>query len=423
MEPNQMNQRISWNDAEVSTLANSVAIMLVDKTVVSKNLSALLIEAQAVLPEDRRKSDASIYKYVQKNKDTLAKLIDRLASNLPESNDDSRVEISVSPAVVSTVSEVSPVAEVLGSTVEMSGETSTPTAIEVSPRTARAAVVKWTNAELRKVFKEMAAISVARPELDGKYAKLMRLAQVNVMEPDRQKSEKAVSMFTFNHKITIHEQVMNHKYNIDKKATNEATPEDQPLVEAPAVTAAPSAEPTPQAADAIPSLNMDIQLDMAAISVGMNRLTDLVVMGVQNQILEKMNSFLQTLPKIIGPQIEASMTKSMVDEMAKLEPKLASTIKSREAIRDKVLVVGPIAEQQQAIIREMGEVYNFKFVASSENPNMIRNVVNGVKHVVGMVNKMNHKQSDAFGNHPSVHLVTGGTSSVIAKLQELYANS
>jgi hypothetical protein len=152
-------------------------------------------------------------------------------------------------------------------------------------------------------------------------------------------------------------------------------------------------------------------------------LTDLIVMGVQNQILEKMNSFLQTLPKIIGPQIEASMTKSMVDEMAKLEPKLASTIKSREAIRDKVLVVGPIAEQQQAIIREMGEVYNFKFVASSENPNMIRNVVNGVKHVVGMVNKMNHKQSDAFGNHPSVHLVTGGTSSVIAKLQELYANS
>jgi len=417
-------RNINWNDSEVNQLTKSIIEMIAGKPDYDNKLSGLLIKAQRSLPEDRRKSEAAVYKYVEKNRHAIKELISKLQAEVSPISSGviaNGVEVLPKPSVIS--SEVSSVAAVSGSTVEVSGEASVPSK-EVAQTSRYIGRNAWTPKETKRVYRKMAELLIEDPSLEGKYSSLLKRAQIDILPKDMHKTSKAIYMHVFNKKVEVTEAVLHYKYLIEKKdpalEAEDKAVEVAPLEEIQSAqeSEAVSSEPTPQV-----HVSDFLEINLDSLRDGMNRLTDMFIMGIQNQMVSKIDTFISTLPQIIEPRLEAAMTKSMKEVMSKLEPKVASVIKAREVIRKKVLVVGPQADQQNAIVREMGEVFDFKFVASDENSKMVNNVVNNMDHVVGMVNKMNHKHSNSFRNHPSVHLVTGGTSAIIAKLQELYINS
>lgn len=400
------NAKISWGDSEENQVIENARSIV--KGGFQGSMPVLIKQAQEILPANRRRSEKGVHHYVTRNMSILDKQINSVDVTQSASNAET----------ISDGTEVSAMASSSGAQVSVN-PSEAPAISRIRPYTR----IKWTKATQKKI---VSAILDKYPE-DQWFTKSLGTMMFNcqdVLEEDLRKKIQAVHSFVFTNKEAIKEMMRTEIYRRKQRQEKEA----KELAETNA------AESSEVSAVAIPS---DVTQELfkhlgspqtveefnQAIAMSAGRISTALFAVMQPMIVNRMQAMMVTVAESMMPGMEASVMAGFSTAMHNVETRLLQSAKNREVVRIKALVVGPQSDQQSAISRAMDNIFELRYVSSSENPRNVKNHLAFAQHVILMTDKLSHTHKDLTREHPHVHFVTGGSSAIVSKLEEIYANT
>lgn len=402
---NASRNAIKWNPSE------SAAVFKIASTLLAadgkQGLTPAIREAQKCLPENRRKTNKGVTMFVHSRRAEIVEALSAISSSAS----------SEVPAVVESNPIVSAVTESIAPSV--SATASTGQGISAVSHLGRGRRNIWNKEDITKVLKATADLYETDNFFGVTVSRAMFEAQKTVLPVGLHKTAANMYQYFYRDKVALLEELNTIQYKRKGRASKEV-----PAVEIGHEGGVSEAVPVlTQGTVAAEVSTQNFEDIFSGIGASMDKVVNTLMLSFEQALLTRAEAIISRLPMVMNQNLETAMQTSLKGTMDKMESAAIKMAASREQIRIRVLVIGPQADQQNAITRAMENVMDIRYISSDEGAKLIKNQLNFAQHVVAMTSKMNHAHYEAIKGHPNLHHVNGGSSSIIAKLEEIYANS
>lgn len=165
----------------------------------------------------------------------------------------------------------------------------------------------------------------------------------------------------------------------------------------------------------IPEISDDLA---TALRASTESLADTILSVVRYSLETQVDKMVEDLTASIGNKLIHSIAERQASIIKYMHQDLKVSVEKALSHKEKVLVVGLIPVQQEALQRECGEMFDIVF--EEENPKMASAKAKHAFAVFHLVTKSNHSLENACKNHNRYIRVNGGLTSVKDALLSLY---